>query len=731
MLAAIAASSSKTTNSGSRLRRLRTCSPSLALAACLTIVFAIRCGTVLRHHDMGCDMATYLSTMNTFFGEDPTGFGLDRPPLIALPLKALTLAFGDLAGAKLLGVLLSVAIGIPFYLFTKRVSHPWIAAVVTLLFVLTPAYSDMLTWGYLTMFGILFGLLTLHCFIRILDNPSRVDILLTGLFASLVVGFHQLSLAFFVPFFSLVAIALFALDRQALHRTYKALLAAVVIALILSLPYLPTYLRMLQLQATATSEAAFSIAPSFVPWILGIVVSAPLVLLALKWSWQQDRTIAIVSGVLLVYSLVLILFVFPPPFLELNRRAHYFMYPAIWLLAGVVLSHLWSWQEASASAVRRWLPKAGAAVLVVTILASALVLSQLKLNRGPNVFGYLDNTRWDAVSWVGDYTQDGASIAVYPEPLGWWIKAESKRNTATVTDSNTAPYAFLKERSLAAERVLSRNQGFENGNLRLATTYPYGGAPGQPVLGIYAGGSYYDIMMFDDSSISLSMGNGETANLAGDSEKEFSISGDGECMTMTTRYRINGARMVQTVMLDRGSETAIISYNIQGDGVPVTRLDVPVFFGFEPESVSIAPDRTSVEVVQFLRPETDRVVTRITVSVDGATIQEVVASGNRIDFSHGIQSDEAAITFSFEVAEPELDSDADVTHYDVRQIIRDPSLEHLSSIDYLAIDLKPNPNLANAIPWGTEQWLNACPYYKLVYSEGDIRIYEVDTSALP
>jgi len=27
--------------------------------------------------------------------------------------------------------------------------------------------------------------------------------------------------------------------------------------------------------------------------------------------------------------------------------------------------------------------------------------------------------------------------------------------------------------------------------------------------------------------------------------------------------------------------------------------------------------------------------------------------------------------------------------------------------------------------------LNACPYYKLVYSEGDIRIYEVDESALP
>ncbi len=114
-MAAIAAASSKTTNSGSRLRRLRTCSPSLVLAVCLTIVLAIRCCSVLRHHDMGCDMATYLATIIRFFGQDPTGFGLDRPPLIALPLKVLALVFGDLNGVRLLGILLSVAIGIPFY----------------------------------------------------------------------------------------------------------------------------------------------------------------------------------------------------------------------------------------------------------------------------------------------------------------------------------------------------------------------------------------------------------------------------------------------------------------------------------------------------------------------------------------------------------------------------------------------------------------------------------------
>jgi hypothetical protein len=598
-------------------------------------------------------------------------------------------------------------------------------------FVLTPAYSDMLTWGYITMFGILFGLLTLHFFLLLLDKPSKANVFLTGLFASFIVGFHQLSLAFFVPLFILLVAALLVFNREGLLKNYKAAVAATAVALVFSIPYVPLYLRMLRMQAPASADASVSLTPLYVPWMLGIVLSLPIVALALRWIWQREKNIAIMVAVLLFYSLVLILFVLPPPFVELNRRAHYFMYPAIWLLAGVVLSHLWSWQTVHVSNVRRWLPKAGTIALVVALLCSTLVLSQIKLNRGLDFFGYLDNTRWDAVSWVRDYTPDGASIAAYPEAMGWWIEAESDRNTATVTDRNTVPYVFLRERSLAAERVLSRNQGLENGNLRLATTYPYSGAPGQPVLGVYVGGSYHDVIMFDDSSISLSMESGKIANLADDSQREFSISGDSDSMTMATIYQTEGAKVVQTATLHRGSHIAVISYDIQSDGASVTGLDIPLFFGFQPKPVSIAPDQRSIEVLQYLTTQSDRIVTRIDIGSEGATLQTAVTQEDRVGLSFNMDGDRATITFSFVVSEPDFGGNGDVTHYEVPQIIREPALEHLSSIDYLAIDLKPNPHLASELPWGTEEWLNACPYYKLVYSKGDIRIYQVDTSALP
>ena len=708
-----------------RLRSLRNHLPVIVLVTSLAIVFLLKYLTVARHLDMGCDIATYLTTMNAFFGHDPTGFGLDRPPLIALPLKVFTLVFGDLNGVKLLGVLLSVAIGIPFYLIAKRVCQRWIAVAMTIVFVLTPAYSDMLTWGYITMFGILFGLLTLHFFLLLLDKPSIANVFLTGLCASFIVGFHQLSLAFLVPLFLLLVAALLVFNRQGLLKSYKSLLAAGATGVILSIPYMPLYLRMLRMQAPASSASSVSFTPLYVQWMLGVVLSLPLLVLALRWLWRRDKNIAITGAVLLLYSLALILFVLPPPFLELNRRAHYFMYPAIWLLTGVVLSHLWSWQTAHISTVRRWLPKAGAVALTVALLSTTLVMSQVKLNRGLDFFGYLDDTRWDTVQSIRDDTPPNSSIAAYPEALGWWIEAEAKRNTVTVTDRNTVPYVFLRERSLAAERILSRNQGLENGNLRLATTYPYDGAPGQPVLGVYVGGFYHDVLMFDDGSISLAMESGEIINLAADSQKEISTSGDDDSMTMTTMYQTEGAKVVQTATLHRGSQTAVISYNIQGDDASVTKLDIPVLFGFEPESVSIDPDQHSIEVPQYLGIQSDRVVTQIDIETAGATLQTATPQEDRITLDFRTLSNEATITFSLAVTDPDIDSNADVTHYQVSEIISK------YSIGYLAVDLKPNAHLASELPWGTEEWLNACPYYKLIYKEGDIRIYEVDTSALP
>ncbi len=726
-----------------RFTRDRPGLPFATFLASLTVVFVVRCLLVAQHIDMGNDIANYLSTMHTLFGQDVAGMGLNRPPLIGVILKPFTLIFGDLAGVKILGALISVSMGIPFYLLARRLCRAWIAVAASLVFVLMPAYSDMLTWGYLTMFGMFFIMLTLHFLLRILEEPSKLNIFFTGLSASLVVGFHQLSLAFFAPLCLLLFVALLAFSRPLLYRSWKPLTAAVAIAVVLSIPYIPTYLKLLQLQAPAASDvplisltpmtqvrAGFDLQvdPAWVPWLLGIVFLVPLAVVTLRSTWHSNRTMLIVLMVTFLYSLGLILLVFPPPFLELNRRAHYFMYIPLWLLVGLSLSHLWSLQTIGQRSVPNWLPKLLAAVLVLALLSSTILPSWRGVVRGLDYYSYLDDDRWDAVEWTRQNTPEESSVVAYPETLGWWIEAEGRRWTANVADRNTVPLDYLRERSLAADRILSRNQGVENGNLRLATTYPYGGAPGNPALGVYLGGFYRDVMLFDEGNTLLTNRSDNSVALSSGTKDNFVASGNEDSRTMTTSYHVGDAVVTQTVQLDRGAQDTVINYQIQASASPATGIDIPLLLALEPESVMIEPGGQSMQIVQTFPDQPQSVRTRITVDTSGCNLNSATYHSKQLDLSFNLQGSEATIMFEFLITEPSGDRDDDVTSYQTAKVIGE------YSIDYVALDFTPNPNLACELSAGLEQWLSHCPYYRLVYpldGQGDIRIYRVDASALP
>ena len=701
----------------------------MVLLASLAVIFSLRYVVVMRHLDMGQDIANYLSTMHTFFGQDVAGVGLGRPPLIALPLKVFTLAFGDLTGVKVLGLLLSVVIGIPFYLLARRISPPWIAVATTIGFVLSPGYSNMLSWGYITMTGILFVLLTLHFFLLVLEKPSKQNVILTGLFASLIVGFHQLSLAFFIPLILILVGALLLFSRRTLLVNFRPAVAAFAIGVILSIPYLPIYLRLLSWESSATSSATVSIAPLeqvgtellYLPYLWGLVLAVALAVIALKWTWQQNRNIAITIAVTLLYSLTLSLFLLPAPFAELNRRAHYFLYAPLWLTAGVVLSHLWAWRTTLLPGLIRWLPRVSAIAIIAALLSANIVASQRQLRSGPEYFGYLDESRWEAVQWIRENTPQDAYIATYPEALGWWIEAEAGRRVANVTDRNMAPYALLGERSLLAERILSRNMGLENGNILLAMTWPYDNAPGDPVLAGYIGGFYRDILMFDDCQSYLTEGN-STAALADIVGKQISTTGDSDSMQVTASYQIFDVAVAQTVKLDRGSQAATISYSLRNPGSAPLHLDIPLLFCIQPKSISIDANLHSIETVQDLETAFNGIVpvgTRLTIEVNGGTLELTNQQDQQIDLSFDMQDTDAMITFNFDITTPHIDSSTDVTCYEVPQLIKD------NSVDYIAVDLSPDSHIWSDIPPGTGEWLNNCPYYKLIYSQGDIRVYQV------
>jgi hypothetical protein len=691
---------------------------------------------VRQHLDMGPDIANYLTTMNTLFGRDVTGVGLLRPPLIALPLKLFTLIFGDLVGAKVLGVIMSIAIGVPFYLIAKRISRPWIAVAVTILFVLTPAYSNMLSWGYITMTGIFFTLLSLYFFSLVLESPTKKNVVLAGLFASLTAGFHQLSAAFFVGLFVVLIVLLLLFNRDRLMKNIVPFTAAVAVGVILSLPYVPVYIRLLQMQSSEIGDPALSAISMvqfasdlrYLPWLWAIVIGAAIALSSLRWLSRHDRSMTILLGVLLVLPFALMLFTLRPPFTELSRRAHFFVYVPIWALTAFVLSYCWSWTRPFLSGLSQYLPKLVTVGLVTTLLAFAAVTSQAELSRGLDFYGYLNATRLGTVEWISLNTPEDATIATYPENLAWWIEGKATRTVLRVTDRNMEQYRRERERSLAAERILSRNQGIENGIIRLATTHPYEGAPGNPLVSIYLGGRFQDVLMLDDSQTLLEIGGESAVRLSDAQAKEFVIHGTGESLEMTTTYSIDDSTVIQVTRLDQGSQTATVAYSIRSSSPAITCLELPLFFCYLPASVAIDPEEQHLEIVQDLKTPFDGVValaTSLTVDTASATLKTPIMQADRIPMSFEIHSTEATVTLRFSLSVSDSLTSLQLTQYDVPQLIND------YSVDYVAIDLKVDSPLWSDLPLGLEQWLNACPYYKLVYSEGDIRIYQVDVSALP
>ncbi|MDM7999089.1 MAG: glycosyltransferase family 39 protein [Dehalococcoidia bacterium] len=716
-------------------RRVQPHLPLIVLLMSLTAVAIIRYITVAQYIDMGPDIANYLTTMNTFFGHDVAGTGLLRPPLIAIPLKVLTLAFGDLTGVKLLGVLISVAIGLPFFLIARRVSYPWIAVAVTILFVLTPPYSNMLSWGYITMFGIFFTVQAIYFFLSILESPTWRNSVLAGLCTSLVFGFHQLTAALFVPLFSFLVLALLLFDRNRLAKNVVPFAAGVAVAVILSLPYIPVYLHLLDMQSSQGGEAGLSTAPFlqfasgvwYLRWLWAVVLGLLLGLASLAWLRRYDRSMAILLGVLLVVPLCLTIFTLQPPFVELNRRAQYFLYVPVWAITGFALSLLWSWRPLVLRRQSGHLLRLATCCIVLYLLVAGGVMSQRALRRGLDFYSYLDDSRWAVVQWIERNVPADATIAAYPENLGWWIEGAARRAVLEVTERSMEANIVEKQRSFAAEQVLSRNRGLYNGNMRLATSYPYINAPGTPVIGFYVGGRYQDLLMFTDTETTVEVKEGGAFPLASVGAPQFAVLGDGASMRMVTTYPLGGATISQTAVLDEGTQTALIIYDVQDVGQTLTHLRLPVVFCHEPASISA--DNDQFKVVQELETPFSGVVpvtTLFSVSATGAVMGTPSVLEGRICLDFDIVSPDARIMLTFDISCTTAPAAREeVRPYDVPQIIRD------RNIGFLTVDFRPDSPIWNDLPRGLEEWFDTCPYYELAHSESDVRIYEVNIGALP
>ncbi len=146
---------------------------------------------------LGIDAGNYLATMRQISGENVSGEGLLRPPIIGYFLWPLVQIFGPLAALKIGAVIVSVLhAGIFFALASRHVSRG-VALTATLAFVFTFSTLGALSWGYFTLLAVAAYSLAFICLREALAGGEKRYFIGLALAAWLLVFSNQIGVLLF------------------------------------------------------------------------------------------------------------------------------------------------------------------------------------------------------------------------------------------------------------------------------------------------------------------------------------------------------------------------------------------------------------------------------------------------------------------------------------------------------------------------------------------------------
>ena len=125
-------------------------------------------------------------------------------PVTLVLLKLLTLFAPPLFALKVLAVITSLSIGLPFFYLLRRSCSPWMAAVLTFCLLMAGYQLEMLSWGgYPQLLASAFMLTSLILLDEGLATGSRRKLVWAAWFAALIAGTHHFTL---LMFFAVIAV---------------------------------------------------------------------------------------------------------------------------------------------------------------------------------------------------------------------------------------------------------------------------------------------------------------------------------------------------------------------------------------------------------------------------------------------------------------------------------------------------------------------------------------------
>lgn len=411
----------------------------------------------------GADPGNWLAFTHGLFGNSVKAADSVYFPVVPVLLKLLLAFLPTLMATKVLGVLASVAMGIPFYLIVRRACSPLLSAGLTLAFLLTGYQEETLTFGgYPQLLALTFLLLTVYWLTDGLLSGARRPLLLAAASTALVAGTHHFTLVLMAPVLLILGVALFAQQRPAVRPFLRSAGVWALASAVFTLPFLPWYVNFLVLMEGNPSNAnGFSLLD-----VDGIT----------SYVFGENRSFW------LALVLVAIVLPFVPRFGERARRLR----PAVLaLLGGSFVAFLLTSEvriaqlvEAGAvlslglpaAAVEEHLARTQVAITVrqverlsLGLAAAALLMvvatsGHVRFGDGLARYHIVDSSALDALDWLREQTPPGTLVMANESPsrvsYAWWVEGYAERPTYSLIVPDFLSFAEEKEQSMLASRLI-------------------------------------------------------------------------------------------------------------------------------------------------------------------------------------------------------------------------------------------------------------------------------------
>jgi hypothetical protein len=411
----------------------------------------------------GADPGNWLAVTHGLFGKPVKAAEATYFPVLPALLKALLAFLPPLMATKVLGVGVSVVMGIPFYLIVRRGCSSLLSAGLTLAFLLAGYQEETLSFGgYPQLLATTFLLLTVYWLMDGLISGARRPLLLAAASTALVTGTHHFTLLLMAPTLLVLGLALLIQERPGLRPFLRNAGVWALAAAVFTLPFLPWYIDFVTLMqgnpANATGFSALDVSSvtSYVfqenrPfWVTLFVVAAALPLMPLlgeRAGRIRPAALALLAGPLLGFIL--------------TSEVRTFQLIETGIVLSLALPVAAVEQHLSQTRVRvtvRQVERLSLGLAVAALLTVIASSGHQRFTSARARYQIVDGPALEALNWVRERTPPDARVLANDSPgrvsYAWWVEGYAQRPTYSLIEPAYLSFAEEKAQSSLASRLL-------------------------------------------------------------------------------------------------------------------------------------------------------------------------------------------------------------------------------------------------------------------------------------